>query len=231
MPTECWAPIRGDAIRVTRLNSCGVPIIGPKSQVVSDGFVSVGLSFQYEDGEQTRKKAASGDIWASDPGKPALAAIDADINMCGVDPDLYEIITGNPLVMDRAGTATGLRIGERVRSFWALEVWTDLMGAPCDEGALAPYGYLLLPFFFGGRLGDMTVEEAAMDLSLTSSTKRGNGWGVGPYDVTLHDDAVPTDPGVPGPLLTPMDPREHMHMDVVYVPPPTAACGAIALAA
>lgn len=228
MPTECWAPIRGRAMRLTRLNACGAWTAGPLMTLATGGFVSVGLSFQYEDGEQTRKKNANGDICQSDPGKPALAQIDAEINFCGIDPDAYNIITGNPLVVDREGKATGLRIGEKVNSNWALEVWTDVSGATC-EGADVPYGYLLLPWFFGGRIGDMTVEEAAMDLTVSSSTKRGSQWGVGPYAVTLKDGAAPEDPGVPSPLLTPILATDHMHMDIVLVPPPVAACGATTL--
>lgn len=230
MPTECWSPIRGRAMRVTKLNACGAAVPGPKITVVSEGFVSVQLTFNYEDGEVTRKKNANGDICVSDPGKPALSGIDAEIAFCGVDPEMYGIITGNPVVMNRDGDATGIRIGEKVDSNWALEVWTDLVGAACT-GNTQPFGYLLLPWLFGGRIGDKTVEEAAMDLTVSSSTKRDSLWGVGPYNVTLHDGATESDPPVPGPLLEAIGARDHFHMDKVLVPPPVGACGAIALAA
>lgn len=232
MPTTCWAPIRGKAMRVTRLNACGAWEAGPLMKIESDGYVSVNLSPQYEDGTQTRRKNANGNLCHVDNGRAALAQIDAEISFCDVDPDMWNIISGNPLVSDRAGTATGLRIGEKVDSNWALEVWTDVMGAACTDGDV-PYGYLLLPWLSGGRIGDMSVQEEAMDLTLSSSTKRGSLWGVGPYNVTLADAAVPEDPPVPSKLLTPIGPTDHMHMDVVYVPPPTItqACGATALAA
>lgn len=229
MPTTCWQPIRGRAMRVTKLNACGAWSAGPKSSAISEGFVSVQMSFQYEDGEKTRKKNANGDIWANDPGKAALSQIDAEINFCGVDPDLWNIISGNPLVVDRNGDATGMRIGEKVESYWALEVWTDLVNAGCGEDELPPYGYLLLPFLFGGRVGDLKVEEAAMDLTLSSSTKRDSQWGVGPYAVTLKDAVVPADPGLPSPLLTAIGARDHMHMDLTLVPPPVGVCGAATL--
>lgn len=229
MPTECWAPIRGRAMRLTRLNACGQWVAGPLNTLTTGGFVSVGLSFQYEDGEQTRKKNANGDLCHSDNGKSSLAQIDAEINFCGIDPDAYNIITGNPLSVDRTGKATGLRISETVNSNWALEVWTDLGGAGCGEDGLVPYGYLLLPWFYGGRIGDMTVEEAAMDLTVTSSTKRLHQWGVGPYNVTLKDGAAPEDPGVVSPLLTPLLSTEPMLMDITLVPPPAPACGATTL--
>ena len=229
MPTTCWSPIRGRAMRVTKLNACGQWVAGPKVKVESDGFVSVQLSPQYEDGEQTRKKNANGEICVSDPGKPALAQIDVEIAFCGVDPDIYNIITGNPVTVDRAGNASGMRVREKVESYWALEVWTDVSGAACDLDGDVPYGYLLLPYFFGGRIGDMTVEEAAMDLTLSSSTKRGSLWGVGPYAVELNDDTDPEDPGVAGPLLEAIGPKDHMHLGVTLVPPPAAVCGATAL--
>lgn len=229
MPTTCWSPIRGRAMRVTKLNACGAWVAGPKTVVVSDGFVSVQMSPQYEDGEQTRRKNANGRLCNTDPGRSALAQIDVEINFCGVDPDMWSIISGQTLVVDRAGNATGLRIGETVESYWALEVWTDLMGAGCGEDGAVPYGYLLLPFLFGGRVGDFSVEEAAMDLTLSSSTRRDSGWGVGPYNVTLEDAVDPEDPGVPSPLLTAVGALDHLIMDTTYVAPPTAACGATAL--
>lgn len=228
MPTECWSPIRGAAMRVTRLNSCGLWVAGPMMTCSSDGYVSVTLSFQYEDGETTRKKNASGRLCVNDRGEAALAQIDAEINFCGVDPDMWSIITGNTVVLDREGVGVGMRIGERVKSNWALEVWTDLVGAACD-GDSVPYGYLLLPWLDGGRIGDMAVEEAAMDLTLSSSTKAGSQWGVGPYAVDLHDGATAQDPPVPGPLLTPIGPRDHMDIHKTYVPPPAPACGATTL--
>lgn len=229
MPTECWDPIRGRALRVTKLNACGAWVAGPKMVVTSGGFVSVGLKFQYEDGEKTRKKNAAGDLCLSDPGKAALGAIDVEINLCGVDPDLWSIISGQPLVVDRNGDSTGVRIGEVVNSNWALEVWTDIGSAACSEDGAVPYGYLLLPFMYGGRVGDMSVEEKAMDLTLSSSTKRGSSWGVGPYEVTLADAVDPDDPGVPSVLLDPIGTKDHMHMDLTFVPPPVAVCGATAL--
>lgn len=212
-------------MRITRNNACGVPVIGPKSVVVSSGFVSVQMSPQYEDGEATRKKSASGELCVVDPGIPALAQIDAEINFCGVNPDIWNIVTGQPLVLDGDSNAVGIRIGESVQSAWGLEVWTDISGVAC--GATPLYGYFLLPFLFNGRLGDFTIEEAAMDLTLSSSTKRGSGWGVGPYDVVLDEtDAA-------GPLLTAIGAKDHMHMQATAVAPPTvpADCSAVALAA
>lgn len=227
MPTTCWAPIRGKNMRITRLNACGAWEAGPMMKIESDGYVSVNMSPQYEDGEQTRRKNANGRLCRVDNGEPALAQIDVEISFCGIDPDAWNIVTGNPLVVDRAGDASGLRIGERVSSNWALEVWTDIMGGACD-GDLVPYGYFLLPWLSGGRIGDMSVAEAAMDLTLSSSTKRGSQWGLGPYNVTMHDGATESDPPVPGKLLEAIGPTDHMHMEVVYLPPPTVTqeCGA-----
>jgi len=225
MPTTCWPSIRGRAMRITRLNACGVPVVGLKSVIVSGGFVSVSMSPQYEDGEQTRKKNAAGELCVVDPGVPALAQIDTEIAFCDVNPDIWNVVTGQPLVLDGDSTAVGIRVGESVQSAWALEVWTDISGVAC--GATPMYGYFLLPFLFNGRLGDFTIEEAAMDLTLSSSTKRGSGWGVGPYDVVL--DAL----DAPGPLLTAIGPKDHMHLQATTVAPPTipADCGATELAA
>jgi hypothetical protein len=65
-----------------------------------------------------------------------------------------------------------------------------------------------------------------MDLTLPSSTKRGSGWGVGPYDIVMDELAAPV------PLTTAIGPRDHMHFQMTSVPQPTVPtdCGAVALA-
>lgn len=231
MPTTCWSSIRGRVMRFTRLNTCGAPVAGAKNTLVTGGFVSVSMSPQYEDGESTRKKNAAGELCLVDNGKAALAQIDTEINFCDINPDAWNIVTGQPLVLDLDGNAVGLRIGETVSSNWALEVWTDVPGVECDEEGLTPYGYFLLPFLFDGKIGDFTIEETAMDLSLTSSTKRGSGWGLGPYNVDLNEPELPATEPIPGKLLTPIGPKDHFDMHVTYVAPPAipADCSATAL--
>lgn len=233
MPTTCWSSIRGEMMRVTKLDGCGRPVAGPKSSLLTDGFISLQFSPQYEDGEDTRQKSASGRLCIVDRAPSDFVRVDVEASLCGVNPDLWSMFTGQPIVLDAAGNATGVRIGGgRVTTNFALEVWSDIAGGGDCEGEGVQYGYFLLDCCSYGQVGDFTIEEAAANFTLTTSTKDSTGWGVGPYDVVRQ---LPVDPalvGVAGPLLEPMARRQHLHMDVVDIAPPVAAlddCGAVAL--
>src|SRR5205085_2449421 len=130
-----------------------------------------------------------------------------------VDPDLVSLITGNQTVVDHAAAAVGFRLsgGIPILGGWALEVWTDLAGQVC-EGAKA-YGYTLLPFLRGGKVGDFSIEDGAASFSITSTTREASAWGVGPYDV-VHTAAGAT---VPGPLLAEIGSKDHFHLQLTTV--------------
>jgi hypothetical protein len=52
MPTsKTFSLVRGRRIRVTKTDACGDPVLGPTSVVVSEGFISVGLTANQEEGE------------------------------------------------------------------------------------------------------------------------------------------------------------------------------------
>ncbi|NMO00825.1 hypothetical protein HH308_06310 [Gordonia sp. TBRC 11910] len=231
MPTTCWPSIRGLAMRLTKVDSCGAPIVGPKSTIESDGYVSAKVTLEYEDGESTNQKNAAGKLCVVDQAPAQLKNASVELAFCGVNPDLLVMTTGQDLVVDEAGNGVGVSIGDPTfDAFWALEMWSDVPGAACGAGA-RPFGYFLLPFFTAAKLGDFTIEEKLANFSVTATTKRGNGWGVGPYDVTLQPAVAPALPA-PGPLLTALSADKHLHMQEVKVPPPTTLeCAAKALAA
>lgn len=184
MPTTCWPSIRGEALRVTKLDSCGAPVLGPKSTLATDGFVSVALSPQYEDGEETTLKNAAGRIFVQDKADDQLKYFQVEIKLTGVNPDLFALILGQPIVLDADGNAVGVRIGQTISTNFALEVWTDIPGAVCVGDK--PYGYFLAAYLHGGRLADFTIENALADFTIQNAiTVAPSPWGVGPYDVDL----------------------------------------------
>jgi len=224
-----FAPIRGRRMRITRLDECGVPVIGPKSTRVSKGFVSVGLSPQYETADAIAVTNGSGESDFNEPGDSTLTGMNAEIAFTRVDPDLFSLMTGQQVVLDAKAAAVGFRLsgGVPVLGGWGLEVWTDLAGQAC-AGAKA-YGYTLLPFLKGGTIGDFSLENGAASFSLSSSTRENPGWDVGPYDVVDISAAEGTI--TPGPLLTAIGPKDHFHLQMTTIAPPAESSGLVALAA
>lgn len=227
--TKCFALIRGRAMRVTRLDGCGNPVPGANSVVASDGFISVAFTANTETGEAISIPNAAGKICIQDTPAPVFTGYSLAISLCGVDPNLVNLLTGQALVYDGSEDpeAIGFRINSKVdldETAFALELWSGVPSAVCEPGQGVSYGYVLVPFIKGGVLGDFTVENGAVNFSISgANSKDGNGWGVGPFDVVLDGTDAPS------PLLTPLDPNDHLNVELTQVAPPEPGCGGIPL--
>src|SRR4051794_12697208 len=219
------SPVRGKRIRVTRLLPTAAPdTAGGAAMGISAGFVSVKLTPNWDDSPEVKVKTADGDLCVNEPSIPILANFSAEIAFCGVDPDLYSLISGQAAVVDPAAAATGLRLagGVPVTNGFGFEVWSGVAGSQ------AAWGYFLLPYCFGGKLSDFTIENGAANFTLTTNTRDNSAWGVGPYNVvnTATGGTV-----TPGKLLQPIGARDHLHFERTVIAPPAATNGLVAVAA
>jgi hypothetical protein len=225
--SKCFALVRGRAMRVTRLDGCGAVVLGPDSQVVSDGFITVALTANTDEGTTISVTNAAGKVCILDEPCPQFTGYTAEVAFCGVDPDLYKLMTGQPVILNAAGEAVGFKMNSSVDacdSGFALEVWSNVPAAVCEEGEGQQYGYFLIPFLRGGVIGDFTIGNDAVNFTLAgASSKDGNAWDTGPYNV------VPAAGGAPGKLLDGLDPMDHLHVQLTSIAPPAATCGGAAL--
>ena len=223
MTTHCFIPVLGKRIRVTSLDQCGVvPDDGTENSViVTDGFITLSLSSEVEDGTEIITKKASGALCVNEKLADSFKRFTIEMEFCGVNPGLLSLTTNAEPYSDYAGDIAGFTVaeGEMVKKF-ALELWTGLSGQACAPGAEEASGYLLLPFVQAGVLGDISVDgENAVTFSMTGAyTKGGNAWDVGPYDVLLDDASTA------GPLPTALDPLDHLLLMDTGLAPPASAC-------
>lgn len=212
--------VRGRRLRVTKADGCGNLIKGPTSVVVTEGFISVGFTANQSEGETISVTNAAGNVCILDEPSPKFLNYSVTVNFCGVNPELVNLMTGNPLVFAADGTSiVGFGVDSTVdisQAGFAMELWSNVPAGVC-EGGQTSYGYLLFPFLTGGVLGDFTVENAAINFTMSGAvTKDGNTWGVGPFDVTRNAG------GVAGPLNEAIPSTRHLHMELVTVAPPEA---------
>jgi hypothetical protein len=223
MTTHCFIPLLGKRMRVTELDSCGA-ITPEAEQVSTDGFITVNLSSEVEDGTEIIVKKASGALCVNERQASSFKRFNVEIEFCGVNPSLLSLVSNAEPYEDYAGDVAGFTVSEGELSKWfALELWLGISGNVCAPGAEEASGYMLLPFVVGGVLGDISIDgENAVTFSLTGAvTKGGNTWGVGPYDVVV-DNTVP--PGVAAVLPTPLDPYDHLLLIDTAVAPPPESC-------
>jgi hypothetical protein len=228
MTTKCYAPVRGRVIRVTRTDACGNPDPGSAAVVVSKRVSSVAVSEVNESGTNIRERNFADELCVVDDSITQIIGYGADITLCGVDPDLISIFTGQPTVLNAAGDVVGFdaNTGIDLDGFgFALEVWSRLAGSACDIDGNREWGYTVFPFLKGGRLGNFSFENGPVTFTITGAqTRDGNGWGVGPYDVDR--DEV----GALSPLNSALSTTTAWRSIIVTADPPEASCGAFALA-
>lgn len=195
MTTKCFTPLLGKRLRVTTLDECGnYPASStPDSNLATDGFITVSLSSEVEDGAEIITKKADGSLCVNEKFADSFKRFTVGMEFCGVNPSLMAMISNAEPYNDYAGDVAGFTVPEGViDKQFAFELWTGMAGAVCVPGADSAGGYLLLPFVQGGVLGDIEVTgEDAVNFSLTGAyTKGGNAWDVGPYDVLLTGGAA-----------------------------------------
>lgn len=218
--------VRGRAVRVTRTDSCGRPVYGEYNQAVSEGIVTTTFTPNTSDTEEINVTGFHGQRCVFEPSTPELAGYSLEIVFCNVDFELFEIITKQPLVFDALGTVVGIEMDTKIDldgEGFGIETWTGTVGSDvCDNpSATGEWGYLLLPYLKGGIVSDITIENNAINFTITgASTREGNRWGNGPYAVDLNEL------GNPDVLFQPLSSTAALRLMVVSVPPPVSNSGA-----
>jgi hypothetical protein len=217
MATQILKSIKGKTVRLTRLDSCGDVVFGSCSSLVSDCFVSVTLSGEYEAGTEFVQKSAWGDLCINDQDPDILKRVNVTVEFAELNPDALDFMTAsNPVVSgsDTIGSSWGTDPNETA---FALEVWTKRTGVDCNP--VSPeWGYFVVPFVRNGKVdGDITIENGALTVSLMGA---GFGapasWAATPYATNPFIQSFPA--------------GDVYGMVVTTVQPPADTAGCVALA-
>jgi hypothetical protein len=229
MATICAVPFKVPRIRVTRLDVCGTVVTDTCGSLTSDGVITVEIAREYEDREDFFRKNGDGVFCVKETTAPILKWINVTLTMCNVDPQLVNLVAGEPLVVDDAvaPNTVGYRVREGATAAvnFAFELWTRSAPTSCADVSSIRYGYALFPWAVEGTISDVTYQNGTADLVLTFRTHVGSTWGVGPYSV--RRTAAVLNLGAPAPLLSAITSLDHEHWEWVTLPPPLAACGCV----
>jgi hypothetical protein len=225
-------------MRVTRINSCGLPIAGPANRLVTSGFVSFKISAELKAAADIEQINAEGKVCVADRTPPQRKYWHIDAELCGVNTELISMFSSWPQVLNFADDPTGYRDQKDIESDFgvALEVWTsgradtDCPSAPdtddifANPGSGRQYGYFLI----GGTefmQGDINISADVATLTLSGISVPMSLWGQGPYNVVPADTS-----NTPRRLLQPMGQTQHYHWERTPIPPPDVTPGAVPLA-
>jgi len=219
----CAKPLQGETMRVTRLDECGNPEYGDDAYGVSDGFISITMTPEVEEGESFFVRNAAGRAMIDERGLPDLRWYTVTMVFQEVDPELFTIITGLAPYLDDQGRTIGFPVTKSrfATANFALEAWMGNAEEACLPGDPYPFfGYNLLPWLVEGALmEDIAITNAAITFTVVARTRTGTPWGIGPYDVVRDVNDLPA------PLFTPIDTDTH-HLPIwTQLAPPEAVCG------
>jgi hypothetical protein len=228
MPSTSYSLLRVPAVRVTKLDACGV-YVPTGSSVTSKGLITIEQEPETEDRDDFFQKNADGEFCIKDTNAPQLKWINLTLTFCQVNPELYNIITAEPLVMDddTVPKAVGFRTreGSVAASNFAFESWSRVAGANACSGGEVQYGYFLLPWVVEGMVGALTMENGNANFTVTARTRSDSPWGLGPYNIRRIQSGASE--GQPAPLLTAIASTDHRHMQLTTLAPPVPATDAI----
>lgn len=209
-----------ETIRVTRVNACGAPVSGADDGFVTDCFGSLTMAVALEENDDRLYKAPNGSVCAIRRGCPSFLGYDITLNLQQFSPELADILTGQPLVMDFGGDPVGYdSCNIQCSTGFALEFWTSLIGQNCTPTGIPRYLYGVIPWISNAYFGDLELGEDATVLELIGSSRAGGTWGEGPYNVVAADGI-----NTPGPMLTPLGATCHRRMQITTIAPPVASC-------
>jgi hypothetical protein len=135
---KCFSLVRGRAMRVTKLDGCGNPVPGADSTIVSDGFVSVALTANTEEGTTISVQNAAGKTCILDEPCPTFTGYSTSRSSSVVDPALFAMMAGRSPVLDgdgeRGRVPDELRRIDACESGFALELWSNVPTPPVRPG-------------------------------------------------------------------------------------------------
>lgn len=203
-----------DVVRVTRVSNCGAPISGPNA-FVSECVASIAMNPNIDTPDDILYRAANGTLCGVKRGCPTLLGYDLEFNFFQVSPQLTDVMTNQPIVLDADGEPVGTDSCNIVcDSGFALEFWSELVGQNCNEDGVTRYLYTLFPWVSNAYITDLSIGSEQVAFQLLGSSRAGGAWGVGPYNV------VENAAGVPSPMLTPLGASCHRRMQITTIAPP-----------
>ncbi|QRY48152.1 hypothetical protein JVX93_16025 [Mycolicibacterium boenickei] len=235
-----FAVVKGEALRVTKTDSCGKPLQGAANRIVTDGFIEFNIDPEMKAREDLETTSASGKVCVSATTPAERKWWNISAQLCGVDPDLWALILAWARVTDYDGKPIGVRDRKSTETDTGVmfELWT---GQSDDDGCDIPeddsifstsvggkqYGYLAI----GGR--EFVTSTIGVSASPTNFTLNGRSyapkrWGRGPYNVAAIDSS-----GTAGRLLVPLYnevDQNHLALFTTPIAPPEPTNGACELA-
>jgi hypothetical protein len=177
MTSPCFESIQVVAMRVHRLAASGAVLAGAKNAYQSAAVVNVANTFVYSTGADIEQKNGGGTLCLTYQGEDKLKGANPSVNLCQLDSQLIEMMTGWTALTDLSTNVIGLAapaVDAANKNGVCLEAWS--LAWDGNQQAVDGSSNPLYIRYFWPRVkfvvGDFTIEEGALVVPLT-----GKGYG------------------------------------------------------
>ena len=180
MPYNPAPSVQGVSLRITRLDELGNLLNGPTDSYIMSSFIRVSFTPEWEEGEETTEKDASGRVCAVFKPDDTLKRMNFEVAICDPDPEVTALLSGGvmlsgPNALNTGDTTRGwasVQVGEAPSGNGvAIEVWSRAIvdGKPAST---LPYYQWVFPYVKLRVSGDRVIENGIL-----ATTFEGTGLG------------------------------------------------------
>jgi hypothetical protein len=185
VPVRKSGSVFATGMRVTRLTSTGVPVIGADASYVTDNLVKLDYTLEYRDGTEVERLNGQGKacLYYSSPPTVKRLVIDS-LELCYPDPELEEMLGGGDVLLNGDGDAIGWAAPEvgsdPVPNGVGIELWSS---AITDDGVddELPYLWWLFPREYLKPSG-ASIGPDPMAAAFEGQGNQNANWGNGPFN-------------------------------------------------
>lgn len=180
MSEVCLPQLQACRLRVTLLDSNGVPHVGADSMVVSKSFTEIATTAVYTDGDETEDKNACGEVEVNFRAADTFKRLDMSITLLVPDPYLVHLLTGGSVLTD--GDAIGFaypEIGPATDQIVSVEAWVKRINNGKID-ADYPYAWWAFPQMQNLRIGDKTLANGTQLTVISGQCVENENWFDGP---------------------------------------------------
>lgn len=187
MTISCPKSVNGIALRITQTDACGKPVdveSVENSQVVTSGFVSLGIAPNIEAGSEITVKKADGTLCIARKQGDQLKWLDLTLELCGIPFPALSLLLGAVALTDESANIVGGALPSRDAqsgdgiSPVQLEIWSiNADSTACSGDSGEAYIQWVVPLARNFQLnGDITFSEDAANLTLVGLGEAAGGF-------------------------------------------------------
>jgi hypothetical protein len=162
----CYESIQLVAVRAVRLDDDGSILVGADNAYQSAAPISIAVTYEYEAGADIVQKNGSGQLCLTYRGEDKLKNVTLAMNLCQLDFQFIELLTGWPALTDLEGEIVGISAPALTapnRNGVSLEGWS--LAWDSSEQAVSGSNPLYIRHVFPRvklNVGNHTIDEGAL---------------------------------------------------------------------